>query len=76
MSTVFGILQRLRLEDCPVPGGVAPELLYGAGDRFLGFADGTQASGNDVGRAVDMHGFLIKKGLAFQGDRGDIGFFV
>ena len=26
--------------------------------------------------SVYHHGFLIKKGLAFQGDRGDIGFFV
>ena len=38
---------------------------------------GLQLGESTVERTTEAaHGFLIKKGLAFQGDRGDIGFFV
>jgi hypothetical protein len=50
---VVRILQRLWLEDLPVPGGVAPELFDGTFDRFLGFTDCTQTSRNDAGRSRD-----------------------
>jgi hypothetical protein len=53
-NDVFGILQRLRLEDLPVPGGVAPELFFCAFDRLLGFPDCTQATRNYAGRSVDV----------------------
>jgi hypothetical protein len=53
-NDVGSVLQRRGVEDLPVPGGVAPELLYCAFDRLLGFADCTQAPRNYTGCSVDV----------------------